>query len=115
MAVEGLGAVIRPRPLSLWISHPALSLRPPPTSSRQPYRRRRRCNNWLTPFLAVRCARGSRASLSAPRRTISPRLPLSFFFLATTRPPLLGCAFETKERSLTVTVRPSMPQGEEVE
>ena len=36
----------------------------------------------------MRCARGSRASLSAPRRTISPKLPLSFF-LDTSRPPLL--------------------------
>ena len=36
----------------------------------------------------MRCARGSRASLSAPRRTISPKLPLSFF-LGTSRPPLL--------------------------
>jgi hypothetical protein len=78
----------RPWPSPLWTSHPAPSLRPLRCSGRQPYRRRRRCNNWLTPFFAVRCARGSRASLSAPRRTISPKLPLSFF-LDTSRPPLL--------------------------
>src|SRR5215212_7042493 len=39
------------------------------------------------PFLAVRCARGSRASFWRLRRTISPSppLPLSFFFLLATR------------------------------
>ena len=93
VSTEGL------RPSSLWTSHPALSLRPSRSSGGcQSYRRRRRCNNWLTPFLAVRCARGSRASLSAPRRNISPRLPLPFSFLDTTRPPLLGCTL-TKGRS----------------
>src|SRR5215212_4252945 len=37
--------------------------------------------------LAVRCARGSRASFWRPRRTISPSppLPLSFFFLLATK------------------------------
>ena len=67
---------------------PALFFR----SVRYPYRPRRRCTKRLTPFLAVRCARGSRASFWAPRRTISPRppLPLSFFLLLATRhSPLL--------------------------
>ena len=98
-----------PRPSQVWTCRSPPGLRSGSSYGHRRYRRRSRCTNRLIPFLASRWARGSRASLSAPRRTISPRLPLSFFFLDKRRPPLLCCPFDRKNTPNRYARSPPVP------